>query len=150
MTTTSTRLALKMSHTNWTHLLLHPSITTNLVKKPSTIPRPMHKSVVRRASNWSSRCNLAIVHLVSHYHVSPLRDPHHRIITTFLKSTLTMPDEEAIAAALADLGNQDPPNLMATAKKYKVDRMTLKRRFYGLSESRSTAHINIQGRLTVI
>ena len=61
-----------------------------------------------------------------------------------------MPDEAAIAAALAELANQDPPNILATAKRHKIDRMTLSRRYKGQSEPKAIAHLNTQGRLTAV
>jgi hypothetical protein len=40
-----------------------------------------------------------------------------------------MPDEVALAAALADLANQKTPNFKRTTKKHNVDRITLTRHY---------------------
>jgi hypothetical protein len=42
-----------------------------------------------------------------------------------------MAHNNRIAEAIADLRTQDCPNIAATAKKYKLDRSTLSRRFRG-------------------
>jgi hypothetical protein len=57
--------------------------------------------------------------------------------------------EARISAAIAELGKQDVPNFSATARKHKINRITLARRFRGESQPASVANLNLQGRLTV-
>jgi hypothetical protein len=59
-----------------------------------------------------------------------------------------MTDESPLAKALAELANQKTPNYLATAKKHKVDRNTLRRHFLRQSEDAIDGHLNAQGRLT--
>ena len=47
----------------------------------------------------------------------------------------TMVNNKAISAAIADLNSQDTPNFGWTAKKHKVDRTTLRRRFKDQQQS---------------
>ena len=59
-----------------------------------------------------------------------------------------MVNEAAIAEAIADLNTQESPNFAATAKKYKIDRCTLQRRFTGKHAEIRKAHLETQGKLT--
>jgi hypothetical protein len=61
-----------------------------------------------------------------------------------------MPDETKIAAALKDLANQTTPNYQATAKKHKVSRATLTRRFLSQCRSAVDGHIEQQGNLSLL
>ncbi|OCK90697.1 uncharacterized protein K441DRAFT_578977, partial [Cenococcum geophilum 1.58] len=47
---------------------------------------------------------------------------------------------DSIEAAIADLRLQDKPNITATAKKHRCNRMTLSKRFRNVTGSRATAH----------
>jgi hypothetical protein len=59
-----------------------------------------------------------------------------------------MPDEAAIAAAIEELANQATPNISAAARKWKVDRITLTRRFKRQCKSAKESHIDLQGNLS--
>ena len=59
-----------------------------------------------------------------------------------------MVNTEALSNAIADLRSQSTPNFAATAKKWKVDRTTLRRRFRGEQRPNDTAHFEAQGLLT--
>ena len=61
-----------------------------------------------------------------------------------------MPDEAAIVAAIAELGNQDTLNYTAAAEKHGVERTTLMRRHKGQSQPTAIAYLNSQGRLSTI
>ena len=52
--------------------------------------------------------------------------PRTHILTL---NTHKMVNEEAILKAISDLGSQKKLNYARTAKKYNIDRTTLKRRF---------------------
>jgi hypothetical protein len=47
-------------------------------------------------------------------------------------------DEKDIESALANINTELKPNTLAIAKKWKVDRITLTRRFEGQTASRAT------------
>jgi len=51
---------------------------------------------------------------------------------------------EPIEAAIEDLSSQEPPNIAATARKWKVDRTTLSRRWRGVTGSKAEANENLQ------
>ena len=59
-----------------------------------------------------------------------------------------MVNNKAISAAIADLRSQEPLNFAATARKHKIDKTTLRRRFYGEQAPRSVAQLNAQGHLS--
>ncbi|EFR03583.1 hypothetical protein MGYG_06581 [Nannizzia gypsea CBS 118893] len=50
-----------------------------------------------------------------------------------------MVSEEAIAAAIADLELQDVLNISETARRFKINRVTLSRRYRGVIGSRAEA-----------
>ena len=60
-----------------------------------------------------------------------------------------MVNTEALSAAIADLRSQKKPNFFATAKKHRIDRTTLRRRFQGKQTPRGVSHIETQGHLSV-
>src|SRR5450432_445685 len=57
-------------------------------------------------------------------------------------------NEARLDLALADLANQRPPNYMVTAKLYQVNRTTLRRRFLGTQQERSTSRVDSHQRLS--
>ena len=57
---------------------------------------------------------------------------------------------ERIVEAIADLETQDLPNIAATARKYKVDRSTLSRRFRDKTGSNQDATSYVRRQLTDI
>ena len=61
-----------------------------------------------------------------------------------------MPDEAAIDAAIAELGNQDTLNYSAAAEKHRVHCTTLMRHYKGQSQLRAIAYLNSQGRLSIV
>jgi len=67
--------------------------------------------------------------------------PHQK--SAFLKSSKSNYNTTNMAnieAALADLTLQDKPNIQATADKYRVNRLTLSRRFNKVTTSRENAY----------
>ena len=60
-----------------------------------------------------------------------------------------MVNEAAISAAIADLKTQATPNYDATAKKFNIDRNTLRRRFQGKTAPRTMAQVESQGLLDI-
>lgn len=58
-----------------------------------------------------------------------------------------MVNEAAISAAIADLKTQATPNYAETARKFNIDRNTLRRRFKGQTVPNSTARLDGQGLL---
>ena len=59
-----------------------------------------------------------------------------------------MVNNEALSNAIADLRSQSTPNFAVTARKWNVDRNTLRRRFQGLQCSNNVAHFEAQGVLS--
>jgi hypothetical protein len=57
-------------------------------------------------------------------------------------------NEARLGLALADLANQRPPNYLVTARLYKVNRTTLRRRFLGTQQERSTSRVDSHQRLS--
>src|SRR5450432_2262710 len=57
-------------------------------------------------------------------------------------------NEAMLDLALADLANQRPPNYIVTAKLYQVNRTTLRRRFLGTQQERSTSRVDSHQRLS--
>ena len=54
-----------------------------------------------------------------------------------------MVNNKAISAAIADLNSQKTPNFGRTAKKYKIDRTTLRRRFKGEQQPQGLSHLDV-------
>ena len=61
-----------------------------------------------------------------------------------------MVNSKAISAAIADLRSQKKPNFYGTAKKYNIDRTTLRRRFQGKQGPSGISKLETQGKLTTI
>ena len=59
----------------------------------------------------------------------------------------SMAHNARIDEAIADLETQDRPNIAATAKKYRVDRTTLSRRFRGKTGTIQEANSSIRQKL---
>ena len=59
-----------------------------------------------------------------------------------------MVNNEALSNAIADLRSQSTLNFAVTARKWNVDRNTLRRRFQGLQCSNNVAHFEAQGVLS--
>ena len=49
--------------------------------------------------------------------------------------------EARLGLAMEDIGKQTSPNWLGTARKFQVDRTTLQRRFTGVQQDRTTAHV---------
>src|SRR5439155_10631207 len=59
-----------------------------------------------------------------------------RACSTILSTLHTMTDNERMRKAIADLDTQEKPDYSATARKYKLERLTLWRHHTGLCRSR--------------
>jgi AraC-like DNA-binding protein len=60
-------------------------------------------------------------------------------MTTSSSNAARMAHNDRIAKAIDDLESQNRPNIAATAKKWKIDRSTLSRRFRGKTGSKEEA-----------
>jgi transposase-like protein len=67
-------------------------------------------------------------------------------MNSFINTTM----DTSIDSAIADLYMQNKPNYAATAKKYQVNRTTLRRRFLGTQLSMAESRSEVHQKLTII